>query len=77
MRNVLLTLCRAALAAGTVFAVIGLYLLVVKAGIPYQDPTPEMTARWMSAYQAGRRALTWGVGLLAAGGIVHFLCRKR
>lgn len=31
-------ICHAALLAGVIMLVIGLYHLVIKAGIPYQDP---------------------------------------
>ena len=77
MRKILCGICWAVFAAGAVLTVAGLYLLVVEAGIPYQEPTPEMTAHWMAANQAGERILALGVPLLAAGGAGFLLFRRR
>ena len=37
---------RAVILAGLIILLIGLYYWIVKAGIPYQDPTPEMQLRY-------------------------------
>ena len=76
MRKMLCGICQAVFAAGAVLTVIGLYLLIVEAGIPYQDPTPEMTAHWMAANQAGERTLALGAPLLAVGGVGFLLFRR-
>lgn len=62
MRDKLRLFCAAVLLAGLNF-------IFVKAGIPYQDPTPEMTLRWTAYFQAGIITLRWAIGLLAAGGL--------
>lgn len=77
MRERLRLACTAVLLAGAVLLLIGLDFIFVKSGLPYQDPTPEMTLRWMAYHEAGVVTLRWAAGLLAAGGIVYFLCRKR
>lgn len=62
---------------GAVLLGIGLYFLLCQAGPPYQDPTPEMLARYEAYLAAGRTASLWGTGLLAAGAAERLLCRNR
>lgn len=80
MRDKIRSLCNAALLAGAVLLLIGLNFVFVKAGLPYQDPTPEMTLRWMAYFYAGATTLCWAIGLLAAGGLgrglLHFIKRQ-
>lgn len=73
MRNKIRSFCNAALLAGAVLLLIGLNFIIVKAGIPYQDPTPEMTVCWTAYFQAGIITLRWAIGLLAAGGLGRVL----
>lgn len=56
---------------------IGLYFLFCKAGPPYQDPTLEMSVRYLAYFYAGKLTLVWGGGLLAAGLAGHFINRIR
>ena len=56
----------AVLAAGVIILMIGLYYLVVKAGIPYQDPTVEMQIQY---------AINDGIGsVLSKAGFILALC---
>lgn len=56
----------AILLAGLIILVIGLYYLVVKAGIPYQDPTVEMQIQY---------AINDGIGsVLSKAGFILALC---
>ena len=73
MRDKLRLFCAAVLLAGVVLLLVGLNFILVKAGIPYQDPTPEMTLRWTAYFQAGTITLRWAIGLLAAGGLGRVL----
>ena len=38
---------------GLIILFIGLYYCIVKAGIPYQDPTPEMLEKYMRDMRIG------------------------
>lgn len=56
----------AVLTAGLIILVIGLYYLVIKAGIPYQDPTVEMQIQY---------AINDGIGsVLSKAGFILALC---
>lgn len=46
------------------FSIIGLYLLIFKAGIPYQDPTQIMINEWLIANRNGKIFLTIGAGMM-------------
>jgi len=51
---------------GTVLFVVGFYAIFIKAGLPYLDPTPEMTRRWMLYYNVGKVTMPIGIGLVLA-----------
>ena len=44
--TILCRLCSSAILAGLIVFVIGLYYMVVKAGIPYQDPPLELQIKY-------------------------------
>ena len=44
--NVLKKIFSSLIIAGAVILLIGLYYLIIKAGIPYQDPTTEMQIQY-------------------------------
>ena len=49
---------------GVVILVVGLYYSMFKAGIPYQDPTPEMLQNYNRWLMQGE-IMTWaGIGIL-------------
>lgn len=77
MSNQLRSLSSGLLLAGAVLVLLGLWFLLVRAGLPYQDPTPEMNLRWLASYEAGRLDLCWGGGMLALGGVTRFLGGRR
>lgn len=61
--------CLALLAAGLGMLIVGLAYDVVFAGIPYQDPTPEMTASYTHHARIARGIetvglLVWALGLI-------------
>jgi hypothetical protein len=58
--------------SGIIVFLIGLYFSFFKAGVPYQDPTTEMTIRWMAYAFAGDTCMFWGT-LVSVTGLVEFL----
>lgn len=67
----------AVLLAGAILLGIGLWFLLCKAGLPYQDPTPEMTIRYEAYRMSGETVSLWGGGSLAAGAVGRLLCRHK
>ena len=63
----------AVLLAGLIILAIGLYYAVLKAGIPYQDPTVEMQIQYAVNHEIGGVLSTVGVTLVLCGGIVRFI----
>lgn len=57
----------AVLLAGVLLFLIGAYLCMVKAGIPYQDPTTEMTIQWTVYNIAGEYNLKCGAVTILIG----------
>ncbi len=62
-------------AAGMLLFIGGLIYSIVFAGIPYQDPTPQMYATWKFHQQIGDSLMLAGLVLLA-GGLLLGLARK-
>ncbi|MCM1182684.1 MAG: hypothetical protein NC337_04830 [Roseburia sp.] len=63
----------AVIIAGVIILLTGAYYLVIKAGIPYQDPTPEMQITYAVNLRIGE--IVWGLGLkiTVCGGIIRLL----
>lgn len=61
----------AALLAGVMLLLAGLYGLVIKAGVPYQDPTPEMQFRYAVDLGVGEALLRLG----ALSTVIGFLLK--
>lgn len=61
--------------SGSIIFVIGLYFSVVKGGLPYQDPTTEMTIRWMAYHFAGETCMLNGLVIFLIGLIGRLACR--
>ena len=66
----------AALLAGSIILVIGLYYLIIKAGIPYQDPTVEMQVQYAIHYGIGSVLSKIGLVLAVLGGIAWLVSRR-
>lgn len=47
---------------GGILVIAGLYFTMVKAGLPYQDPTPEMVAKYERDMGIGMVLLLAGLG---------------
>lgn len=69
-------LCRfadAVLLAGAILLLIGFYYWVVKAGIPYQDPPPELQIRYAVNETIGKTLLADGFRVAFCGGSFRLL----
>ena len=55
------------IAVGIIIFIIGVYSMFFLAGLPYPDPTPEMTRRWMLYYNLGKVTIPSGVILVVIG----------
>ncbi len=53
--------------AGAMILVLGLYFWLIRAGLPYQDPTPKMSFEWKVNYRVGEVLTLLGAVSFAAG----------
>lgn len=56
----------AAALAGVIIVLLGVYYIVIKAGIPYQDPTPELQMKYAVNMEIGD-------SLLKVGGLIFII----
>ena len=79
--NVLKRLFTSILLAGILMLAIGLYYMVIKAGIPFQDPTPEMQFQYSINMGIGDVLMKIGLCTTMAGSIcrivIGILSRKK
>ena len=61
------SLSRGFIIAGIIILLLGAYYLVIKAGIPYQDPTPELQLQYTVNNRVGDELLTAGLTALIVG----------
>lgn len=61
------TLSRGFIIAGVIILLLSAYYLVIKAGIPYQDPTPELQLQYTVNSYVGDELLTAGLTALIVG----------
>ena len=73
MKNLFREISNAVLLAGLIILVIGLYYLIIKSGIPYQDPTVEMQIQYEIDYGIGSILSKTGLILAVCGGIVRLV----
>ena len=66
----------AVIIAGIVVLCIGIFYSVIKAGIPYQDPTPEMQIRYAVNMQMGDELTKTGACMALTGTAVKYLFVK-
>lgn len=67
----------ALLFAGLILVFIGLYYMVIKAGIPFQDAPPELQMRYERDMQIGGALVKYGFVVLVAGFAGRIVCRSR
>lgn len=79
--NVLKRLFTSILLAGVLVLAIGLYYMVIKAGIPFQNPTPEMQLQYSINMGIGDVLTKIGLCTTVAGSIcrivIGILSRKK
>ena len=79
--NVLKRVFTSIILAGILVLCAGLYYLVIKAGIPYQDPTPEMQLQYSINMGIGDVLTKMGIFTILAGAvcriIIGILSRKK
>ncbi len=63
----------AVMLAGAILLLIGLYYLVIKAGIPYQDPTVEMQIQYAVHSQIGEILIGKGFVICVCAGILRLI----
>lgn len=73
MKNLFCKISDAVLLAGLTILMIGLYYLVIKAGIPYQDPTVEMQIQYAIHHGIGSVLSKTGLILAVLGGIARVI----
>lgn len=73
VKNILREISNAVLLSGLIILVIGLYYLVIKAGIPYQDPTVEMQIQYAINEGIGSILSKTGLILAVLGGIARVI----
>lgn len=73
-------ICNSVLLAGLIILAIGAYFLLIKAGIPYQDPATELAIKYTVNYGIGSILSKLGLILALSGGavrlIIWLICRK-
>ena len=67
----------AALSGGLMMVLVGAYYAVVKAGIPYQDPTLDMQISYAIDMGVGSTLLKLGAVLIAVGTALKLLLRSK
>lgn len=63
----------AAILAGIIILLIGIYYCIIKAGIPYQDPPPELQIQYAVNMGIGEILVRDGFLISIFGGITRFL----
>jgi len=67
MFDIFKSILNAVIISGIIIFVIGLYYLIVKAGIPYQDPTEELRLQYAINLGIGETLIKNGFLILAMG----------
>ena len=74
------SLSRSFIIAGIILLLIGAYYLVIKAGIPYQDPPLELQIQYTVNSRVGDEMLTAGATALIVGVVgrvvTGIICKK-
>ena len=62
---------------GIIVFVVGFYSMLFKAGLPYPDPIPEMTRKWMFYYNVGKLTMPSGAILVIIGIVFKILIKLK
>ncbi len=66
-------ICNAIVLAGIIILFIGLYYLIIKAGIPYQDPPIELQIKYAINMGIAETLIKNGFQIAICGGVAHIL----
>lgn len=66
-------LSNALLMSGVILAGIGLYLMVARAGLPYQDAPPELVGRYLAFQESGEICLAVAGVVFLIGSVGHVI----
>lgn len=72
-RRVICQTINSIILAGIIILLIGLYYMVIKAGIPYQNPTVEMQIKYAVNMGIGETLAVNGFVLAVSGGIIRLV----
>ena len=75
--TVLKKICQTLLLVGLIMVLVGLYYMVIKAGIPFQDAPPELQMRYEHDMQTGGALVKYGFVVLAIGAAGRVVARVR
>lgn len=73
VKNILCWIINSVILAGVVIFLIGLYYWVVKAGIPYQDPTLELQIQYEVNMGIGDILVKNGIVIAICGGMIRLV----
>lgn len=76
LKNIFRQICNAFILSGLIILLIGLYYLVIKAGIPYQDPPLELQIKYAVNMEIGNVLSKTGAIIFLLSGIVRLLLLK-
>lgn len=76
IKSVFCQICNGAILSGVIILLIGLYYYVIKAGIPYQDPTLELQIQYAVNLEIGNVLLKTGAVIFLFSGILRLLLLK-
>ncbi len=75
IKNVFYILSNAAVLAGLIIFAVGVYYAVVKAGIPFQDPPPELQIQYAVNAGIGDELCRTGLFTVLYGLAFRLVCR--
>lgn len=76
-KSCLCSILNAVIIAGMIILLTGIYYCVIKAGIPYQDPTLELQVQYAINMGIGEILAKEGFVISLCGGIARLLFRAR
>lgn len=70
-------ICNAVFLAGLIILIVGVYYIVIKAGIPYQDATMVLQLQYAVDYQIGNILSKTGLFFALFGGIIRLIIWRK
>lgn len=73
INHILCQIINSVILAGIIVLFIGLYYWMIEAGIPYQDPTPELQLKYAVNTEIGEILIGKGFAIAVCGGIIRLI----